>query len=361
MTTNHGLLLTAAAAALTLLPSACGHEEADLAKRPSAVVTVTASPVQRVIEPQAVEVRGIAQPARQAFLSSRVVGPVVAVHVDAGAEVRRGQPLLEIQARASDGQLAQARGALAQAQAAHSLAEKNFRRFEELHTTNAASDVELDAARMQLDQARGAVVQAEGAVQAAEAIAEESVVRAPFSGRVVERLAEIGDLAAPGRPLVQVESAEGSQIWLTVPERDIRRVAVGDALEVRFDSLAELGTITGKVEEIVPFADPATHTFTVKASLGTDGVRSGISGRALLPGDPVARLVVPSVAVHRRGGLELAVVRSDDGTARTRVVTTGRDLGDGTVEVLSGLSEGEMVALDAPGPVADGTPLEVRR
>ena len=61
------------------------------------------------------------------------------------------------------------------------------------------------------------------------------------------------------------------------------------------------------------------------------------------------------------GGLELVVVRSDDGTARTRAVTTGGELADGRIEVLSGVDAGESIVTDAPGPVADGTPLEVAR
>jgi multidrug efflux pump subunit AcrA (membrane-fusion protein) len=70
---------------------------------------------------------------------------------------------------------------------------------------------------------------------------------------------------------------------------------------------------------------------------------------------------VPANAIHRRGGLELAVIRAEDGAARTRAVTTGRALEGDRIEVLSGLTEGEAVVLNAPGPVADGTPLEVVR
>jgi len=361
MSTKTRFSLVAVTAALATFAAACGHEQAELAEPTSAALTVSVSPVELILEQRMIEVRGTAQPARQAFVSSRVVGPVVAVHVAAGEAVRRGQPLVEIQAQASDGQLAQTKGALAQAQAGLALTEKNFRRFEALHGENAASDLELDAARMQLEQAQGAVSQAEGAVQAARAVAEETVVRAPFSGRVAQVPVEIGDLAAPGRPLVQVESTHGSEIWLTVRESDIGRVALGQTLDVRFDSLPKMGSITGTVAEIVPFADPATHTFTVKVSLTADGIRSGISGRASLPGDPVERLIVPSGAVHRRGGLELVVVRAGDGTARTRAVTTGRVLDGGRIEILSGLNEGEMVALGTAGPVADGTLLEVRR
>jgi RND family efflux transporter MFP subunit len=289
------------------------------------------------------------------------MGPVVAIHVTSGARVARGQSLIEIQPEASEGQLAQAAGALSQAQAGLALAERNYRRFEVLHGEGAASDLELDMAKMEFERARGAVEQAQGAVRAATSVANESVVRAPFSGRVVNTLVEIGDLATPGRPLVRVESVAGQQLWLTIREADIGRIEVGQTLSVNIDAFPDLGTIEGSVAEIVPTADSATHTFVVKVVLPGVAVPSGVAGRAQITGDRTDRLVVPATAIHRRGGLELVVVRAQDGSARTRAVTTGRSVDDKRVEVLSGLTEGELVVTDLAGPVADGTPLEVVR
>lgn len=348
------------AAAALVLTAACGHEEARTENGDRTAVSTQTAVVERLTESRSIEVRGLIQPARQSFVSSRVTGPVVAIHVAAGASVRHGQQLLEIQPEAAEGQVAQATGALAQARAAHALAERNFRRFEALHASNAASDLELDMARMQLEQTEGAVAQAEGAVKAATSVAGEAIVRAPFAARVIDTLVEIGDLAAPGRPLVRVESLGGQQIWLSVRAADITRVVVGQEVPVELDTRPDLGTLGGTVTEIVPSADPATHTFNVKVDLGRVEVPSGLSGRAKVPGDVAERLVVPATAVHQRGGLELVVVRAGDGTARTRAVTTGAVIGDGRIEILSGLAEGEIVAVDIHGPVADGTVLEAR-
>ena len=343
------------------LSTGCGHEEPQRADADLKPVNVEVVDVERVSQAKSIDVRGIVQPTRRAAVSSRVMGPVVALKVRSGSIVAKGQVLLEIQPEATDGQLAQARGALAQAQAALALSERNFQRFKALHAEKAASELELDMARMQFEQARGAVTQAEGAVSSASSVAAESEVSAPFAARVVQTLVEVGDLAAPGRPLVQVESLEGQQIWLTVREADVHRVAMGDQVGVRLDARPELGEIVGAVQEIVPSADPATHTFTVKVALGDIEVPSGFSGRAVISGDSTDRLVVPTSAVHRRGGLELVVVRAADGTARTRAVTTGGMVGDRRVEVLSGVDQGESVVINAPGPVADGTPLELNR
>ena len=344
-----------------VITAACSHDEPRRVDSDFETLLVSVAKVEGITESRSIEVRGTVHPARQATVSSRVMGPVVAMKVRPGATVVKGQILLEIQPEASEGQLAQAQGALAQASAGLALAERNYQRFKALYAENAASELELDMARMQFEQARGAVEQAEGAVRSASSVADESAVRAPFAALVVETLVEVGDLAAPGRPLVRVESTEGQQIWLTVREADIRRVALDAQIDVSLDARPDLGRLTGRVQEIVPAADPATHTFAVKVGLGDIQVPSGFSGRASIQGDTSDRLVAPASAIHHRGGLELVVVRAADGTARTRAITTGRLFPDGRVEILSGLDEGEMVATDAPGPVADGTPLEVRR
>ncbi len=346
---------------LAVVAAGCGASHDERSEASPTPIKAHLEPVKLLQDGKPILVYGTVQPRRQSVVSSRATGPVMAVRVQAGDVVAKGQALLEIAPETADGQAAQAKGALSQAQAALALAEKNLRRYEALHEEKAASDLELDMARTQHEQAMGAVKQAEGAVQAASTIAAEAVVRAPFAARVVEKLVDVGDLAAPGRPLVRLESRSGRKIWLTVRETDIRHVHQGQHLKVRMDARPDLGTLDGVVAEIMPAADAATHTFTVKVTLPDADISSGLAGRAEIPGASVDRLVIPSSAVHRRGGLELVVVRDADGTARTRAVTTGNPVGDDRVEVLSGLAEGDQVVVDAPGPVADGTPVEVER
>jgi RND family efflux transporter MFP subunit len=344
-----------------MMLTACGHEQADLEPADLPTVRASTTTVEVLAEAVPIEVRGTLQPARSADVSSRVSGPVIEVEVEAGDLVQAGDPLVHIQPDTSEGQLSQAQGALAQASAALALAEKNFHRFERLHAKGAASEVELDGARMEHERAQGAVKQAQGAVRAASSVAAETVAKAPFAGRVARRLIDVGDMVAPGRPLVRVETLAGQQIWLTVREADINRITDGQEITVRLDAKPELGALPATVDEIVPSADPATHTFTVKATLDADPLPSGLAGRGSIPGELTERLVVPRSAVHVRGGLELVIVRAADDTAQTRAVSTGAEVGTDRIEILAGLAAGDEVVVDAPGPVPDGSPLEVVR
>lgn len=345
--------------ALTAALGACTPDKTELAPADFSPVGVHVIQAEVSSSPKAIEVHGIVQPARQASVSSRVMGPIVAVKTWAGATVSKDQLLIEIQPETSEGHVAQAEGALAQAGAALAMADRNLKRYQNLHAEKAASEVELDMAQMQYDQAKGAVEQARGAVRTAKTVAGETGVTAPFAARVVERLVEVGDMTAPGRPLVRLESLEGRRLWLNVREADIGRLELDQRVPVTLDSRADNGVIEGTVVEIVPSADPATHTFTVKVDLGSVDLPSGISGRAAIPGETVGRIIIPATAVHRRGGLELVVIQADDSSARTRAVTTGATDTDGRVEILSGISAGDVVVVDAPGIIADGTPLEV--
>lgn len=308
-------------------------------------VSARAAAAEKVTVPLTVELPGTVEADRTAAVSSRVMATVTAVLVQAGDPVRRGQILVEIDAQTASGQVAQARGGLAQAQAALSLAERNYERYKALAASEAASQVELDVAKMQYEQARGAVEQARGAVSAASSVAAESRVVAPFDGRVTARMVEVGDLAAPGRPLVQIESAAAHRLAVLVPESVIARtgLAVGATVPVSIDARPDLGRFSGTVVERAPAADPLAHSFTVEISLRDLQVSSGASGRAHVAVGERTAVAVPAAAVLRQGGTTLVVVRDAEGRAASRIVTLGAELEGGRLEILSGLTGNETV------------------
>ncbi len=327
---------------------ACGGGES-ASPEPSASVTVKAAlaRAERIEVAKEIELFGAVEAEKTTAVSTRVMAMITAVRVQAGDRVRKGQLLLEIDPQTARGQLSQAAGALAQARAALALAERNYERFQALASAEAASELELDMARMQYEQARGAVEQAEGAVAAASSVAADSRVVAPFPGRVVRKMVEVGDLAAPGRPLLILESDGNRRLALSVPESVMARaeLAIGDELAIRIDSRPDLGTVAAPVIEMSPAADPVSHSFEVKVALPFEGIPSGASGRASVETGRRTIVAIPEAAVIHQGGLSLVVVRDADGRAASRVVTLGEALASDRIEVLSGLTGGETLAL----------------
>lgn len=345
----------------TLLPLAgCGDSSAAPDVADSGSISAPLARAERLDAPRTTELAGTVAAERTSAVSSRVMALVGAVHVELGDSVSAGQLLVSIDPTSAQGQLAQATGALAQAQAALTLAERNFERFRALAERDAASELELDMARMQYEQAKGAVEQAGGAVDAARSIARESKVLAPYAGRIAARMVEVGDLAAPGRPLVLVESRTGRRLVVAVPEALALTAGLGagGSLEVSLDAQPGLGRVAGTIAEISPGPDPMTHAYTVKIDLPGIEAPAGSAGRAYLEGGRRSAVLVPAEALIESGGLTLVVVRDDDGAAQTRVVTKGERRADGRVEVLSGLAGGESVALGLAAAPAAGTRLD---
>lgn len=361
--TNRIALASLPLVALTLV--ACGGSRSAAPAAEPPAVSARVAVAERVTADRRTELAGTVAAEKSTAVSSRVMAMVTAVHVEMGDEVAAGQALVSIDPSAAEGQVAQARGALAQAEAALTLARRNHERFSALAASQSASELEVDLARMQFDQAQGAVEQAKGAVAAAQSVARESRVVAPFAGRVSARLVEVGDLAAPGRPLAMIESRSGRRLVVAVPETVAQAAALkpGDPLAVTLDAQPALGEVAGRVAEVSPGPDPVTHAYTVKIDLPLapdTQIAAGAAGRAFLPAGKQEAVRVPREALIESGGLTLVVVRDAEGRAQSRIVTLGDAGADGRVEVLSGLAGGETLALGLAVAPAAGTKLEVQ-
>ena len=161
---------------------------------------------------------------------------VTAVHARVGESVAAGDVLVEIDPQTAEGQVAQAQGALAQARAALALAERNYERYEALAATSSASRARARHGPDAVRAGEGRRPAGRGAVDAAPSVARESRVVAPFAGRVAARLVEVGDLAAPGRPLVMIESATGRRLVVASPSAVAASgLAAGQQLAVTID------------------------------------------------------------------------------------------------------------------------------
>jgi len=342
---------------LTVLVGTIGcsrNEHGKMKELPS--VRTRLATVEAISSPHLIRVPGMVSSSREAYVSAKSMGTVLAIHVKAGDHVKKGQPMLQIDSSDIRSKLQQAQGAKAQAEAALAIAEANYKRFQELYQRNAASKVELEQMAFQYNTAKGAVKMAEGAVHEAESYLKYASVTAPFDAIVVERMINVGDFAAPGRPLFRLIDPMDMEFVCQVSESDARFVHVGDPVRIVLDNRTE--PLTGSVSEVAAGSDFMTHTVLTRVKLDElNGVRAGMYGQAVFNGTERTTVRIPESWVVRRGELEMVFVKGHDGRAEMRIVRTGKRL-DGQVEIISGLSGGEQVATTNLTKLGDGVKLE---
>ena len=182
---------------------------------------------------------------------------------------------------------------LDQATATLRQAELEFNRTANLRKQNAATQAELDAVQARQNVAKAAVAEA-------EALSGYTKITSPFEGTIARKLADEGDLAMPGKPLLELEGHTGLRLVADVPSLLASHVLPDAKLAVRVDALAD--PITGTVAEISPAADPIARTTRVKVDLPANpGLRSGQFGRLAVPVGEGSYLFVPPPALVRRG------------------------------------------------------------
>jgi RND family efflux transporter MFP subunit len=322
------------------------------------------------------EAVGTVRSRRTVAVAAQVIARVVEIGPREGAEVGEGQTLVRLDDREFQARLAQARKALATAEAAGNraqqakaqaearlaLAASRHQSQQRLLEGKVTTPERAEAAETEWLLAQSGVADAEAAIAAAAAQREmaQQVVReaevalgyttiaAPFEGVVAERQVEPGDLASPGRVLLVVLDPKAPRLEAAVREGLIGLVPKGARLEVVLPSVGR--TVQGTVAEVVPTADPRTRTFTVRVDFDSvPGVYAGMFGRLRVPTGKREVVALPAEAVVRVGQMETVVAKAGDRWER-RLVTTGAALGGGRVEVLSGLSGGETVGLPEGRP-----------
>lgn len=300
--------------------------------------------VRAVTVPETVRAVGTVRSRRTTRVSPRVMGTLLEVAVNQGGEVSAGDLLARIDVREAEARLAAAQANLAQTEAVLQRASSEYRRYTELLEKGATTRERVEAATADFRTAEAAVEGARENVKAAGIVVGYAEIRAPLSGIVAEKLAEPGDLALPGRPILTIQDPADLRLEADVREYLGDRVLVGAKVTVEFGPPID-ETHETTIEERAPEADPTTRTFRVKAALpeGTKA-RPGNFGRLRFPVGEREVLLVPAAAVRRIGQLETVRVLEGD-RVLVRHVRTGEDL-DGGLEVLSGLSAGEKVVVD---------------
>ncbi len=380
--------------------AACGKESAQPAKspEPQTVRDVTVGTVVTGEVDERAEVMGTVKSRVSTTLSSKIVGKILAMHAREGSEVQTGQVLVELDAsdiaaqvrRAEAGvreaesaipevdrAIAAANAAQVGADAQRDLAASTLTRYQRLLERKsvapqeydqvvarhkaAAAEVDRAVAEVQALQAKRQQIHARiesaraelASVQVMESYAK---IASPISGVVTVKHADMGSLAAPGTPLLTLEDSRRYWLELAVPDSQAARIRRGQSLAVQVEA-AGIST-TATVSEVVPSADPTTRTTQVRLDLpASPRLRSGLFGRAWVPIGRRQAIRVAREAIVERGQLQGVYVVGQDNIARFRLVRTG-PASHGAVEILSGLTSGELVVVAGTERVSDGARIE---
>jgi RND family efflux transporter MFP subunit len=311
--------------------------------------------------PVTVRATGTIHARESVTISAQLMGRIHQVLVHEGDNVQAGQTLVILDdatlRSASDQAQAEVRAAdnqQAAAQADAALAASTLARYKQLQAEKSVSPQEMDeitrraeAAQARVDALRAQTDAAKAQVDSAHSMLAYARLRAPFAGVVTARMADPGTMAAPGLPLLQIDSQGLLQLQVTVDESAVGSVRKGMKTTVVIDGVLNSEN-TGTVAEIVPAADPSSHSFLVKINLASSSLlHAGMYGSAEFVTGKHQAILVPHSAEVLRGSLSCVYVLDANSIAQLRSITLGSAHGE-LVEVLSGISPNEKM-VDLPG------------
>jgi RND family efflux transporter MFP subunit len=287
------------------------------------------------------EVVGTVRARLRATIEAKTSGRITDMPVVMGQKVKAGDLLARLHAPEIKARLEQAEATLQQA-------ERDSKRLSSLLNQNAVARADFEAADTRYGVAKGAVAEARAMMAYVE-------ILAPFDGVVTRKWVDVGDQAAPGKPLVDIEDPSQLQLEADVPEAIASTIKQDARMTIRVGQSA--GALSGTIVEIAPIADPISRTFRVKLDVqASPGLMSGQFARLLVPAGEYTSMRVPASAVVQRGQMEILFVVENQ-HARLHLVKTGRRLNDET-EILSGLDSGDLVVVDNLQQLVDGQPLQ---
>jgi len=300
---------------------------------------VSIAPVRNERVSQKLEALGNARANESVDISSKISNVVTAVMFRDGERVRIGQVLVQLDD-------AQARADVAAAEAAVAESERLYDRSRELMNTEALSKAQFDQleATLKANRAR---------LSAAGARFQDTVIRAPFSGRVGLRRVSVGTLISPGDVITTLDDTSVIKLDFSVPENFLATLREG--LAVRASAPAFPGrTFSGKVASIDSRVDMNTRSVTVRALLANEdgALRPGMFMNVSLANDEREALMIPEEALTPEAERQFVFVVNDGKAERREVRIGGRS--PGSVEILAGLAAGERVIVEGTQKVRDG-------
>ncbi len=287
---------------------------------------------------------GTVQAIRETTITSKLTARVMGVYAKAGETVKKGQLIIKLDDTELQGKLQQGKADIALSESNLKQAQSDYVRYSSLFKSRAVSKQDFENVETKEKNSRAQLNKAKGIVSETEALIRYANIVSPIDGLVVDKEVDVGDTVLPGQVLLKLYDNTAMQLIANVRESLANRLTPGQDIEVKIDALDKI--CSAKVREIVPESNSTDRTFQVKVTGPCPkGIYSGMFGRIYIPLGQKDVLVIPENAVIKTGQLEL-VKLIENGVISKRYIRTGRQFGN-NVEVLSGLKEGELIAIES--------------
>ena len=329
------------AGALVALGAACRHETAETPPEIRPVRTVTIAKRDAGVP---VVLTGSIRAQDEAPLAFRVSGRMIERRVNNGDGVRPGQVIARLETQNEQNNLRAARASLSAAQGQLTNARNNLRRLEPLAARGAASQAELDQARESFQTAQSQVESAEAQVKFAEDQLAFTELKADAAGVITSVGAEPGEVVSAGRMIVTLARQDARDAIFDVPAPVIRSAPKNPEVTVSLKDDPAV-TVTGRVREVAPQADPVTRTFEVEVGL-TDppaAMRLGSTVVGRMDGNSGSVIGIPATALTQSNQQPAVwIVDPATSTVSLRTIDVMRFDPDAVV-VSKGLAPGDVV------------------
>ena len=293
--------------------------------------------------PLAVEALGNASANEAIEIHPEITARLTSISFEEGQFVDAGERLAELENVEPLAELASARARLVDS-------ESQYRRSQELFRTNAVAESQLQQLEAQREADRAAVA-------AAEARVEDTVITAPFAGRLGLRRVSVGSLVTPSTVITTLDDTSAIKLDFDVPEIFLSRIEEGLSVMARSAAWPDR-QFEGIVTAVDSRVDPVSRTVMVRSKIPNEQgrLRAGMFLTVTLLKEDIEALMVPEQALVPERSTQTVLVVGVDNIVEQRLVETGRRR-PGEVASLPGLEPGERVIVEGTPMARDGQPV----
>ncbi|MDD2832709.1 MAG: efflux RND transporter periplasmic adaptor subunit [Methylotenera sp.] len=296
-------------------------------------------------------VEGSVEAVQFSTIAPQVTGNIVALPVKAGDTIKAGQLLARIDTRIAQQQVISHQAQVVAANAQLSAARQEYERKRRLHEKQYISQAALERAESDYKIAEAQAKAQLAQTGVANVQTGQHTINAPYAGLIAEVMAELGNMATPGKPLFSIYDPKALRVVVNVPQSQLAQIKPGAGIQVLIPAATEVErSLTATKVTILPTADAVSNMTKVRITLPSNltSIRPGMFARAMLPvnnANTSVQIIVPAKAVIKRSELTAVYVVDSKGKPQLRQIRLGRKQGD-FYEVFAGLQAGEEVAVD---------------